>query len=98
MCVGGRDVVMLHGQPGSGSDWQQLSDQLSAGLRVVALDRPGYGTNRLAAGGLAVNARTVVAAPTAKGADLFSAAGMLRSSVGPRWRHGRFPERALVTP
>ena len=31
---------MLHGQPGSGSDWRQLADQLPADLRVVALDRP----------------------------------------------------------
>jgi pimeloyl-ACP methyl ester carboxylesterase len=56
-----RDVVMLHGQPGSGSDWEQLADRLPAGLRVAALDRPGYGANPLAAGGFALNARSVVA-------------------------------------
>jgi pimeloyl-ACP methyl ester carboxylesterase len=67
--MGGRDVVMLHGQPGSGSDWQQLADQLQAGLRVAALDRPGYGANPLAAGGFAVNARSVVAELDARGIE-----------------------------
>ncbi|MGO8958490.1 MAG: alpha/beta fold hydrolase [Streptosporangiaceae bacterium] len=67
--MGGRVVVLLHGQPGSGSDWQQLADQLPGCLRVVALDRPGYGANRLAAGGFAVNARAVVAELDASGID-----------------------------
>src|ERR1700734_1088950 len=67
--VGGRDVVMLHGQPGAGSDWQQLADKLPAGLRVVALDRPGYGANPVAAGGFAVGARSVVAELDARGIE-----------------------------
>jgi pimeloyl-ACP methyl ester carboxylesterase len=67
--MGGHVIVMLHGQPGSGSDWQQLADQLPAGLRVVALDRPGYGANRLPAGGFAFNARAVVAQLDARGID-----------------------------
>jgi pimeloyl-ACP methyl ester carboxylesterase len=65
----GREVVMLHGQPGSGSDWQQLSDQLPAALRVVALDRPGYGASRLAAGGFTLNARAVIAELDARGIE-----------------------------
>ncbi len=67
--MGGRVVVMLHGQPGSGADWQQLADQLPAELRVVALDRPGYGANPLAAGGFSVNARAVVAVLDDQGID-----------------------------
>lgn len=59
--MSGRTVVMLHGQPGSSSDWQQLADQLPASLQVVALDRPGYAANPLGAGGFAANARAVVA-------------------------------------
>jgi pimeloyl-ACP methyl ester carboxylesterase len=65
----GREVVMLHGQPGSGSDWQQLSDQLPPGLHVVALDRPGYGTSPLAAGGFALNARAVLAELDGRGIE-----------------------------
>jgi pimeloyl-ACP methyl ester carboxylesterase len=67
--MGGRVVVMLHGQPGSGSDWQQLADRLPPGLRVVALDRPGYGANPLPAGGFAVNARAVVAELDTRGVE-----------------------------
>jgi len=59
--MSGRTVVMLHGQPGSGSDWRQLADQLPGDMRVVALDRPGYGANPQPAGGFAANARAVVA-------------------------------------
>jgi pimeloyl-ACP methyl ester carboxylesterase len=59
--VSSRAIVMLHGQPGSRSDWQQLAALLPADLRVLALDRPGYGASAYPAGGFAVNARAVVA-------------------------------------
>jgi pimeloyl-ACP methyl ester carboxylesterase len=59
--VSGYQLVLLHGQPGSSADWQQVAGRLPPGLRVVALDRPGYGASRQRAGGFAVNARTVVA-------------------------------------
>ncbi|HWG62708.1 MAG TPA: alpha/beta hydrolase [Streptosporangiaceae bacterium] len=59
--MGRRNVVLLHGQPGSGSDWQLLADQLPTNLRLVALDRPGYGASSQHAGGFAVNAHAVVA-------------------------------------
>ena len=61
VCVGGHRVVLLHGQPGSAADWQQVAGRLPPGLGVVALDRPGYGASRERAGGFAVNARAVVA-------------------------------------
>jgi pimeloyl-ACP methyl ester carboxylesterase len=59
--VSGYQLVLLHGQPGSSADWQQVAGRLPPGLRVVALDRPGYGASRQRAGGFAVNARAVVA-------------------------------------
>lgn len=52
---------MLHGQPGLGSDWQELVSLLPAGLRVMAIDRPGYGSSLRSAGGFGANARAVVA-------------------------------------
>jgi pimeloyl-ACP methyl ester carboxylesterase len=67
--VDGHQVVLLHGQPGSGADWQQVAGRLPSGLRVVALDRPGYGASRQDAGGFAVNARTVVAELDARGIE-----------------------------
>ena len=35
-------IVLLHGQPGAGSDWDAVVRALPAHLRSVALDRPGY--------------------------------------------------------
>jgi pimeloyl-ACP methyl ester carboxylesterase len=67
--VGGHEIVLLHGQPGSGSDWQQLADLLPPELHVVAPDRPGYGASREAAGGFARGARAVVAELDARNID-----------------------------
>jgi pimeloyl-ACP methyl ester carboxylesterase len=52
-------LVFLHGQPGSGADWQQLTRLLPAHWDKVAADRPGYGSNPRPAGGFAANARGV---------------------------------------
>jgi pimeloyl-ACP methyl ester carboxylesterase len=64
-----RDVVLLHGQPGTAADWRQLTDRLPSQLRVVALDRPGYGAHPGAAGGFYEGARAVVAELDARGID-----------------------------
>lgn len=58
--LGAHELVLLHGQPGSAADWQQVAGRLPARLHAVAADRPGYGTSRLPAGGFAVNARAVL--------------------------------------
>jgi pimeloyl-ACP methyl ester carboxylesterase len=67
--VSGHWVVLLHGQPGSGADWQQVADRLPDGLGVVALDRPGYGASPQPAGGFAAGARAVVAELDTRGID-----------------------------
>jgi putative heme transporter len=54
------EVVLLHGQPGSPADWQQVAGRLPAQLHAVATDRPGYGSSQLPAGGFAANARAVL--------------------------------------
>ena len=54
------ELVLLHGQPGSPADWQQVAGQLPAQLHAVANDRPGYGSSHLPAAGFAANARTVL--------------------------------------
>jgi pimeloyl-ACP methyl ester carboxylesterase len=61
MSVSERWVVLLHGQPGSGADWQQVAGRLPDGLGVLAPDRPGYGASPQPAGGFAAGARAVVA-------------------------------------
>jgi pimeloyl-ACP methyl ester carboxylesterase len=62
-----RELVLLHGQPGSPADWQQLARRLPAGLQAVALDRPGYGANPLPPAGFAANARAVLDELDARG-------------------------------
>jgi len=63
------EVVLLHGQPGSGADWQQVIALLPPQLHAVPVDRPGYGTSRQPAGGFACNARAVLAELDARGID-----------------------------
>jgi pimeloyl-ACP methyl ester carboxylesterase len=65
--VSRHEVVLLHGQPGSAEDWQQVTDRLPGTLHVVALDRPGYGTSRSPAGGFGYGARAVLAELDARG-------------------------------
>ncbi len=67
--MSGRGIVLLHGQPGSRSDWQQLVGLLPADRRVLALDRPGYGASSHPAGGFVQNARAVIADMDAAGIE-----------------------------
>ena len=57
---GPHELVLLHGQPGSPADWQQVAARLPVRLHAVAPDRPGYGSSPLPAGGFAANARAVL--------------------------------------
>ena len=58
--LGAHELVLLHGQPGSPADWQQVAGRLPAQLHAIAADRPGYGTSQLPAGGFAANASAVL--------------------------------------
>jgi 3-oxoadipate enol-lactonase len=55
-----RQLLLLHGQPGSAADWQQVMARLPPSTRAIAVDRPGYGSSRRAAAGFAGNARFVL--------------------------------------
>jgi 3-oxoadipate enol-lactonase len=57
---GMHELVLLHGQPGSAADWDQVAGRLPRHFHAVAADRPGYGTSPLPAGGFAANARAVI--------------------------------------
>ena len=58
--LGAHELVLLHGQPGSPADWEQVAGRLPPQLRAVAADRPGYGSSELPAGGFAAGARAVL--------------------------------------
>lgn len=52
-------VVLVHGQPGAASDWEELTGLLSTDHRVLAPDRPGWGADPRRAMGLAANAEAL---------------------------------------
>ncbi|HEV3132283.1 MAG TPA: alpha/beta hydrolase [Acidimicrobiales bacterium] len=64
----GPAVVLLHGQPGSGSSWDPVTRRLERDFRVLAPDRIGYGASVGEARGLADNAELVAALIRATGA------------------------------
>jgi pimeloyl-ACP methyl ester carboxylesterase len=68
-------VLLLHGQPGTGGDWAGVVQRLRDRFRVLAPDRPGYGTNALPAGGFDHNARAMVALLDEAGVDRAVVAG-----------------------
>jgi pimeloyl-ACP methyl ester carboxylesterase len=53
-------VVLLHGQPGAGSDWDAVVRALPPRLRSLALDRPGYRTSPHPPGNFRDNAEWLV--------------------------------------
>lgn len=52
----GPPVLLLHGQPGTGSSWLPVIDELDDEFRLLAPDRIGNGRSPGEGGGLAVNA------------------------------------------
>jgi pimeloyl-ACP methyl ester carboxylesterase len=56
----GPAVVLLHGQPGSGPDWEPVVRLLKPDFTVVTVDRPGYGRTGGPATGFAGNARALI--------------------------------------
>ena len=58
---GDRAVLLLHGQPGTGADWQWVVPHLADRYTVIVPDRPGYGRTGGPASGFAGNARAAVA-------------------------------------
>lgn len=52
----GPPVVLIHGQPGEGADWAPLAEELEGRFRVIAPDRPGWGSTGEPATDIAGNA------------------------------------------
>lgn len=52
--------VFLHGQPGSARAWSKIIARLPLESSYIALDRPGWGLNPLAAQGVIANAKTIL--------------------------------------
>ena len=57
----GHLVVLLHGQPGDPQIWDGVQQHLAGhGLRLLAVDRPGYGSSQLEPGGFRHNAAELI--------------------------------------
>ena|SRR5215472_2606967 len=61
--------MLLHGQPGTGEEWQGVIARLPSEPRVIALDRPGHGSSKRPGGGLDVNAAAVIDELDAQGIE-----------------------------
>src|SRR4051812_49612397 len=78
----GDPVLLLHGQPGSGSDWVPVSRELRRrGVPLLVPDRPGYGLTGGPAGGFFENADAPVSM-------LDPIGGAPGGVVGPSWGGG----------
>jgi len=55
----GAPVVLLHGQPGDGHDWDDVIERLGGRVRLLVPDRPGYGRTGGPAGTVAGNVGAV---------------------------------------
>jgi pimeloyl-ACP methyl ester carboxylesterase len=85
-------VVLLHGQPGSAADWVRVVPLLRGqGLRVVTVDRAGYGAGRGTAGDWADNAAQLAGLLD----ELSIAAAVI---VGWSWSGGVALQAALSAP
>jgi pimeloyl-ACP methyl ester carboxylesterase len=65
--AGGRTILLLHGQPGTGRDLGALAAAIGDRARVLAIDRPGW-DGRTRAGGLQLSADAALAALDRAGA------------------------------
>ena len=52
-------MVLVHGQPGAGDDWAALARLLANDHRVLAPNRPGWGSDPRPAMGMAENAQAL---------------------------------------
>lgn len=85
-------VLLLHGQPGSGRDWQRVVALLPPGSRTIALDRPGW-DGRSAAAGLEVNGRAALAALDSSDLHSVTVVGHSFGGAVAAWLAAHHPER-----
>ncbi|HEY5108886.1 MAG TPA: alpha/beta hydrolase [Acidimicrobiales bacterium] len=102
----GPTVLLLHGQPGSGSSWDPVTERLADRFRVLAPDRPGYGVTAGEARGIADNAHLIAALLEVTGAgpatvvahSWAGGVGVLLAERYPELVHGLVLVAAACTP
>lgn len=64
----GRPVLLVHGQPGDAADWDGVVLEIASEVRLLVVDRPGYGGCTLAATSMAENAEVLADLLVGRGA------------------------------
>ncbi len=62
----GPAVLLVHGQPGLGSDWDLVRERIEDDHRVLSVDRPGYGASGQAAVSMTRNAEMLAGLLTSR--------------------------------
>jgi pimeloyl-ACP methyl ester carboxylesterase len=94
-------VLLLHGQPGSAADWDRVRGAAGAGIRLIAIDRPGWSPGTSATG-LAGNAGAALRALDRAGVNRATVVGHSFGAAVAAWLGAEHPERVarlvLVSP
>lgn len=88
-------VLLLHGQPGSGADWDGVVHRLGARAAAIAINRPGWDGVRPAAD-LEGNARAALAALDARGLPRAVIVGHSLGGTIAAWLAATHPERVTA--
>jgi pimeloyl-ACP methyl ester carboxylesterase len=90
-------VLLLHGQPGSGRDWDRVRGAIGDRAITIPFDRPGW-DGRSAPASLAANAEAALAALDDAGADRATVVGHSFGAAVAAWLAVDHPDRvsALV--
>jgi pimeloyl-ACP methyl ester carboxylesterase len=90
--MGEPSVLLLHGQPGSADDWEQVRRAIGDRAHTIAIDRPGW-NGRGSPGDLGGNARSAVSALDAEGVERATVVGHSLGSAVAAWFAAEHPER-----
>ncbi len=94
-------ILLLHGQPGRGSDWDLLVSAIDDRARMLVIDRPGWDGSS-AAGGLELSADAALAALDAAHVKQATIVGHSYGAAVAAWIAALYPERVrslvLVAP
>ena len=88
-------VLLLHGQPGGGADWDAVVRRLPSRVQTIAPSRPGWDGVRPAAD-LEGNTRAAVAALDAGGIDRAVVVGHSLGGAVAAWMAAQHPDRVAA--
>jgi len=93
--VSGKPILLLHGQPGSGRDWDRVVSSLGQRAKAIAIDRPGWDGHSRATT-LAGNAQAAVAALDAHGIRRATVVGHSFGGAVAAWLAAHHPDRVAA--